>query len=245
MYCVDTMQIAFPLVLEPPARAALGDSVANVLRNAILDGSLKPGDALQENTLARQLSVSRSPIREALMQLERERLVVGRVNRPAVVRRPTPDEIRQVYTIRAALEGIAARWAAEKATPALVSLLAEKAEDLNKSTVAAAGAVDKKVVGLAFDFHTAIAEVAGSNELQGLLLSLRNQIKLVMATGLASLTSPRAGEIHAEHLALIAAIAERDGDRAAHLATSHVLGARERLIHLKTEEINSESSTAQ
>jgi DNA-binding GntR family transcriptional regulator len=111
------------MVLELPSRNALGDAVAGVLRSAILDGSLKPGQPLHENALARQLSVSRSPIREALIQLERESLVVSRPNRPAVVRRPSPDEISQVYTLRSALEGIAARWAAERATPALVTLL--------------------------------------------------------------------------------------------------------------------------
>ena len=68
--------------LEPLARAALGDAVAGILRNAILGGSLKPGQPLHENALARQLSVSRTPIREALMLLERKRLVVARLNRP-------------------------------------------------------------------------------------------------------------------------------------------------------------------
>ena len=218
--------------LEPLARAALGDAVADILRNAILGGSLKPGQPLHENALARQLSVSRSPIREALMLLERERLVVARLNRPAIVRRPSPEEITQIYTIRSALEGVAARWAAEKATPAFVSQLRQKAEDLNKATIAAAGGADPSLLGQAMDFHAAIAQAAGSVELQHLLLSLCNQIKLVMAAGLASLTSRRAEEIHAEHLALVAAIAERDRDRAEHLATVHVCGARDRLVHL-------------
>src|SRR5258708_1294173 len=108
------------MALTPASRTALSDSVADILRGAILDGSLKPGQALHENALARQLEVSRSPIREALIQLERERLVDSRINRSAVVRTPSAKEIRQVYMIRAALEGIAARWAAENATPALV-----------------------------------------------------------------------------------------------------------------------------
>src|SRR6516164_4297028 len=125
--------------LAPPPRAALGDAVAEILRRAILDGSLKPGQKLHENALARQLEVSRSPIREALLQLERERLVDGQLNRSAVVRRPSPKEIRQVYTIRAALEGIAARWAAERATPDLVARLKQMAAALNQATLAGAG----------------------------------------------------------------------------------------------------------
>ena len=62
--------------LVPPSRAALGSTVADIIRNAILGGALKPGEPLHENALARELAVSRSPIREALIQLERERLVV-------------------------------------------------------------------------------------------------------------------------------------------------------------------------
>lgn len=229
--------------LEPPARAALGDAVADILRRAILDGSLKPGQPLHENTLAKQLSVSRSPIREALINLERERLVVARLNRPVIVRKPSPEEITQVYTIRSALEGIAARWAAEKATPAFVSQLRQKADELNKATIATENAADPRVVGLANDFHAAIMEAAGSLELQRLLQSLCNQIKLVMAAGLASLTSRRAEEIHAEHLALIAAIADRDGDRAEQLATAHVRGARDRLVHLSDDDTNADAVT--
>jgi DNA-binding GntR family transcriptional regulator len=216
--------------LKPPARAALGDSVANILRSAILDGSLRPGEPLHENVLTRQLSVSRSPIREALLQLEQERLVDSRPNKSAVVRKPSPEEIRQVYTIRSALEGIAARWAAERATPALVAELRRRADDLNNATIASEAGADSAVLGQAIDFHAAVAEGAGSAELQRLLEDLRNQIKHVMVVGLASLTSRRAGEIHAEHLALIDAIAERDGDRAERLASAHVRGARDRLV---------------
>jgi DNA-binding GntR family transcriptional regulator len=227
--------------LQPLTRAALGDAVADILRKAILDGSLKPGQPLHENTLARQLSVSRSPVREALMRLERERLVVSRLNRPTIVRRPSPEEIDQVYTIRSALEGIAARWAAQNATPALVSQLRRRAEDLHEATAAAQGG-EPGVVSQAIDFHAAIAESAGSQELQQMLQSLCNQIKLVMTAGLASLTSRRAAEIHAEHLAIIAAIAEQDGDRAERLAAAHVRGARDRLVHQSASEAHADGA---
>jgi DNA-binding GntR family transcriptional regulator len=219
------------MALSPPIRTALADTVADKLRSAILDGTLKPGEPLHENSLAQRLAVSRSPIREALIQLQRERLVVGRINHPTVVRRPSPDEIWQVYTIRAALEGIAARWAAEKATPAICRQLTRRAEELNKATRAGETKPDPRVTNLAIDFHAAIAEAAGSADLEQQLQCLRNQIKLVMAAGLASLTKRRAEEIHAEHLALIAAISERDGDRAERLASAHIRGARDRLVH--------------
>jgi DNA-binding GntR family transcriptional regulator len=218
--------------LQLSPRNALGEQVAAILRRAILDGTIKPGQLLHENVLAKQLSVSRSPIREALLQLERENLCVSRPNKPAEVRRPSPEEIRQTYTLRAVLEGVAAHWTAEKATPDLVATLRENAELLNQATVAAEGHSDPSLTGKAIEFHNAISLASGSNELQRMLQSLCNQIHLVMSAGLANLTSRRAEEIHAEHLAIIDASAEGDGDSAEKLARAHVEGARERLIHL-------------
>ena len=174
------------------------------------------------------------------MLLERERLIVTRLNRPAVVRRPTPQEINQIYTIRAALEGVAARWAADSATAKLVSVLRQKAEDLNTATVSSSSGADQNVVVMAIDFHASISNASGSVELQGLLQSLCNQIRLVMTAGLASLTPRRAEDIHAEHLAIIAAIADRDGDRAEHLAATHVRGARDRLVYLSDSSAGSD-----
>jgi DNA-binding GntR family transcriptional regulator len=161
--------------------------------------------------------------------------VVGRVSRPALVRRPTLEEITEVYTIRSALEGIAARWAAGKAKSADVALLRRKAESLNRATLKAKSGSDPGVASLAVDFHATIAAVAGSAELQQLLQSLCNQITLVMTAGLASLSSRRADDIHAEHLAIIEAIAQRDGDRAERLATAHVCGARDRLVRFSSK----------
>lgn len=222
--------------LRPLLRVPLGDTIANNLRTAIFDGSLRPGQPLYENELAQQLAVSRSPVREALVELERERLIVGRPNRSSIVRRPSPKEIQQVYTIRASLEGIAARWAAENTTPQLVSDLSARAEALNEATVAAGGAASPAIVALAVSFHAAIAEAADSDELRQLLLNLCNQIRLVMATGLATLSARRVDEIHAEHLAIVAAIANGDGDRAEQLAILHVHGARDRLVLLDAAE---------
>lgn len=219
--------------MQLPARAALGETVAEVIRKAILDGTLKPGDVLQENTLSQQLSVSRSPVREALLQLERERLVEGRVNKSSVVRTPTAEEIYQIYTIRASLEGLAAGWAAGRATPALIKKLRGMADDLNKLTSKAKGQGDAELLRQAFDFHAAISSASGSADIEYVLRTLRNQIRAVMAAGLASLTGRRAEEIHAEHVALIDALEAKDADLAQRLAYAHVLSARDRIVHLE------------
>jgi DNA-binding GntR family transcriptional regulator len=219
------------MAFVPPPRAPLGSTVADILRNAILDGSLKPGEPIYEKTLSEQLSMSRSPIREALITLENEGLVVGRLNKAVTVRKPSADEIKQIYTIRAALEGIAARWAAEKATVQLVADLRSNAETLNRLTIAIedGGNLDAVAPGIAF--HMAIAEVAASDELNLVLQNLCNKIQLVMRAGLATITRRRADEIHKEHLAIIDAIERRDAALAESLASAHVRGALERIVY--------------
>jgi DNA-binding GntR family transcriptional regulator len=217
--------------LTAASRAALGSTVADTLRNAILDGSLKPGEPIYEKVLAEQLSISRSPIREALITLENEGLVVSRPNKAVTVRKPSAEEVKEIYTIRAALEGIAARWAAEKATLAAVSALRANAEALNQHTIAIedGGNLDAVAPGIAF--HLAIAEVAGSEELNTVLQNFCNKIQLVMRAGLATMTRRRAVEIHEEHLAIIDAIEKRDSQRAESLASAHVRGALDRIVY--------------
>ena len=82
---------------------------------------------------------------------------------------------------------------------------------------------------MALDFHGAISAVANSEELALLLQCLRNHIRLVMVAGLATMSPTRAKEIHAEHIAIVRAIAARDGAKAERLASQHVIGARDRL----------------
>jgi DNA-binding GntR family transcriptional regulator len=215
----------------PPARAALGSTVADIIRKAILDGSLKPGEPIYEKALSEQLSMSRSPVREALIKLENEGLVVSKHNKAVTVRKPSVDEIHQIYTIRAALEGIAARWAAEKSGARDIASLRANAETLNAHTVAIEydGNLDAVAPGIAF--HMAIAEVAGSAELNAVLQNFCNKMQLVMRTGLASVTRRRAEEIHEEHLTIIDAIAKGDASLAETLATNHVKGALDRIVY--------------
>lgn len=213
-----------------PSSAALGETVADVSRAEIFDGTVQPGDTLQENTLSQKLSVRFSPARESLHQPEQERLVEGRVNRPSIARRPSAEEIFQVYTIRASLEGLAARWAAERTTPEMISDLRARAEELRKTTSRSKDGASGELLRQAFDFHAAIATASGSPDLLYVLTNLRNQIRAVMAAGFAGLTEYRADHIYDEHMALISAIEAADGDVAERLASEHVQHARDRIL---------------
>ncbi|NLZ51956.1 MAG: GntR family transcriptional regulator, partial [Thermoanaerobacteraceae bacterium] len=93
---------------------SLRSKIYHHLKNAILDGVYKPGDSLIEMKLAKELGVSRTPIREAIRQLELEGLVTSIPNKGVVVEGVTLQDVEDIYEIRKMIEGLAARWAAEK-----------------------------------------------------------------------------------------------------------------------------------
>ena len=95
-----------PLVRNASAAAT------ELIREAIVDGRLPPGQRLKEEELARELGISRTPVREALLILQTEGLVDAAPNRGAVVRSHDADDLEDLYQLRALLEGYAARRAA-------------------------------------------------------------------------------------------------------------------------------------
>ena len=88
---------------SPLPEASTADLVAQRLRDAILDGSLRPGDRLVEHDLAARFQVSRGPVREAIRLLVPDGLVVLRRNRGAIVASPTFDDVLEVYAVRMSL----------------------------------------------------------------------------------------------------------------------------------------------
>src|SRR5262245_8218477 len=106
------------LPLTPAVKRSLADDVVERLRDAIFHGSFKPGEPLREEQLAAMLDVSRGPVREALVQLEREGLVLVRRHRGATVARLSRGDLEEVYSLRLALERLAMQRAAHYATDA-------------------------------------------------------------------------------------------------------------------------------
>jgi DNA-binding GntR family transcriptional regulator len=98
-----------------PGPTTPGEETYAAIRRSILEGVLRPGERIVEQQLAEMLNVSRTPVREALLKLERENLV-ARVGRGMAVRRYSSDEVRDIYNLRAHLESFAARMAAQRIT---------------------------------------------------------------------------------------------------------------------------------
>ncbi len=197
---------------------------AELIRAAIVEGRLQPGERLKEERLARELGVSRTPVREALLFLEAEGAVVLQPNRGATVRRYTPEDIRDAYDLRALLEGHAARRAAERiAADALDALTAS----CRRFDALRAG----EVAELAREnhlFHHTILEAAGSERLGSMV---RGVVELPLVYKAFFWYSPEQQRRSAHHHRLLErALRAGDARRAELVMQEHVFEARDFLL---------------
>ncbi len=137
-------------------------AASEVIRRAIIDGRLAPGRRLKEEELARELGISRTPVREALLMLESEGLVELIPKRGASVRAYAVDDLDDMYQLRALLEGYAARRAATRISPEDVARLEESCARFDRLR-----AEDDllELVKENLFFHNVILEAAGSERL--------------------------------------------------------------------------------
>lgn len=190
------------------------------LRQAIVDGHFAPGLRLTERELCGLLGVSRTLVREALRQLEAEGWIENAPYRGPIVAAISADEARQLYEIRAALEGWAAKQCAEHATD----------EDLRELTgfverlAAAEPRGDLNEMLAVIDaFHERFLQAAGNPMLTTYLQSLRSRLRRLRRV---SLSQPgRARQSVEEKRALLAALKARDGEKARRAREIHVLAA--------------------
>jgi DNA-binding GntR family transcriptional regulator len=213
-------------------RRALVDKLASQLHARVLSGELPSGTRLRQEALAEEFGVSRTPVREALRKLQADGLIELQPNRGAVVRGLSPREIRDAYEVRAALEALAARLAAERVTREQLDRLNHAQEEFRAAldrTVARrrggheVGAREVRRWGNANDeFHQTIHEASGNKVLAGTLAQLdrnfpRDLSRLVVSESTAMLEANVR-----EHEAILEAIARHDAAAAYELMQRHV-----------------------
>jgi DNA-binding GntR family transcriptional regulator len=214
MSLADTFAAA-PAVVRPVDRPVpLRQSVYEILVELVVSGALRPGQHLVESELARQLGVSRQPVREALHRLEAEGWIDLRPSQGAYVHVPTDKEVDQLIDVRELLEGATARLAARAATPeAVASLRAMWQEGMaavESGDVAAAVAANNA-------FHAAVAAVAGNTVLEELSEIVGRRVRWHYR----QVAPARGHQSWSEHAELVAAIEAGDEDRAAAVARVH------------------------
>jgi DNA-binding GntR family transcriptional regulator len=208
------------------------DAVVDCLDKAILTGELPLGARLSEQSLAEGLGVSRGPLREALRRLEGRHLIVRVHNLGARVTSFTKEDISQLLTIREALEGVAARCAAERMTDEEIADLATLATtglDGSKKKQQPSFAVYHQ--SLDHDFHYRIIQGSRNLRLMDILLKdtfyllriYRYRFKLVDS-------SNRAPQASAEHRAILEAISNRNPEAAETAMRNHLRNANAHII---------------
>lgn len=207
--------------------APLREQATAVLREAILDFRLRPGQRLVERELIEQTGVSRSTIREVLRQLTAEGLVTVIPQRGAVVVELTRKEVEDLYEVRANLEALAARLFAERASDEQVAQLLQAVSDLRRA-IKGPGAQKRAIHSLisAKDrYYDVYLGGCGNSEIRSILAGLQARVRLMRATSLSQPKRPQ--QTLAEIEEVVAAIERRDPEAAATAAAAHVERAAE------------------
>jgi DNA-binding GntR family transcriptional regulator len=219
---------------ELPRAPGLRDEVVLAIEKAVLVGALSPGERLVEINIARQMGISKAPVREALRELERLGLVVSYPRRGTFVAEINPAVASEVYSFRSVIESYAARLAVsqvgDRDLAAMESLLEQAdAED----PLSEAGQIRKAELDLAF--HDEIYRLSGHRLLQDAWGNLRARIRvLLVVSGMLrttvdpSVAGPR--PYHRWHAAVMEALRARDADQAEIEVIRHLAGGERGLV---------------
>jgi len=198
------------------AKTGSVDRIYRVVKARAIAFALRPGERLNEVALARELNVSRTPLREALNRLVAEEFLRWLPRRGYVVRELDSKEVFDLYEFRAALEVSAAMLACERASD-------DELEELSKFVESRSKNADEsdtlRVVGLDEEFHERLVALSGNQEMVRVLRNVNARIRFVrwidMEKGRRKITQ-------GEHAAVLNALKKRDANAVAHCLRDHI-----------------------
>lgn len=215
------------LAALPPAQRIV-DRVQDALSESILKGDLGSGQPLSVPDIARQLNVSRSPVREAVLALVAKGLAVEHPRRGVVVTTVESDDLLAIHEIREFLEACAARSCAMRiGEPGIARLQAILADQ----KVAVGSRDAEGYFRSNGELHRVIAQESGNRRLADIMLPLENQMRIALHRVSADIEHMRSG--YREHREIVQAIAARDADTAEAAMRRHIAGTIARLRKLK------------
>lgn len=215
------------IALDPLAadRVTLAGRALAGLRAAIVDGRLEAGERYSVAALADRLGVSRTPVREALLVLERQGLVRFERNKGVRILAPSAADLEEVFVLRLLLEVPATRQAAARLTDedldALDRELSAMADEARRGAEGPFMAHDQR-------FHEIVLDAAGNTRLTAQVDQLRDHVRLRGASTVG--TSRDLEAIHAEHVAIRDALRARDADAAGAAMRAHLLSTGTLLV---------------
>jgi DNA-binding GntR family transcriptional regulator len=199
------------------ARLSLGGEVTRVLRRMLIEGRFSPGERLVEESLAKEMGASRTPLREALHRLEQEGLLARRPRGGYELKPLDPAEVEEAVETRGLLESYAASLAARRATDEALDELARNIAEFARAHQRRDAAA---LAALNAEFHALLAQAAGSRLLIRLLEVLEGLVERISRE---SATGMEAGCWSLdEHREILAALRARNPEAAARAAAGHV-----------------------
>ncbi len=215
----------YDLTREVTDKYSLRGRVFSKIRDDILNGRYEDHEELKEIRIGNELGVSRTPVREALRQLELEGLVQIIPNRGAFVTSISAKDISDIYQIRALLEGLCARWATENITKEQLEAMEE---NVYLAEFHCAKGHLEQMTELDNQFHHIIYEASASKMLEHILVDYHEYVKRVRYKTLSS--TERSTASNKEHRAIMEAMRAGKADLAERLANEHMKNAFENII---------------
>ena len=213
------------MLTVPEKRLAL-QAYENVLA-LIMSGDAKAGSIINERRLASVLQMSRTPVRDALLMLETEGLVVRQGARGLQIRQLRIEEFMHALQVRLFLEPEAARLAAGRVTRDVLEVLIDRLSAIRTTSKVGPDALERQEVRDVDNcLHDLIAEAAGNPQLASVVRTLRRQTQIF---DLKSLPERIEGTCD-EHLNIVRALIEGDGDTAAEAMKLHLAGVRQSIV---------------
>lgn len=223
-------------LLELRRANTLSSLIADKIEGFILSGALSAGDRINEVTLAREMGVSRGPIREASRLLSSKGLVEIVANKGAYVRRISREDLLEIYDLRAVLTGHACQLAAQSGAKGVAALKA-----LHEKMNAAAEVEDAAVYyKLNLKFHDELINMARSVKLKAMLDALIKEAHLFRQLSL--IRHPDMAQSNREHGEIMDAIANGDGEAARTLGEAHVRAGKQRFEAAATKTLLTEAN---
>jgi len=199
---------------------ALRDAAVLRIREAILQGRLKPGQRILEVEMAKELGISRAPVREAIRQLGSEGLVVSMAHRGTYVTSLAPQDAREIFSLRAALEGLAIMLVVQSKNSEVLDRLSEAVDEMQ----ACVEMEDSEgVVQADFRFHEILCRATNHQRLLDIWLSMSVQIRALLS--ITDLQYLKPHEVVPRHRTLLDVMRASEAERAMWLLTNDIIKA--------------------
>jgi len=233
-------QPEFETILKSASQSILrADTLtASALREAIIKGILAPGQEIDEELVARNLNISRMPVRQAIGILEAEGLVKRRHRKGAIVTELTIAEIEELYNIRSCLEGLAVKKAVPNYTEEHIESLRDCLETMNVRSDAAVSYLE-----LNNKFHMMLYEPCEWDYLLNLIIRHRNNAARYML--LAHEALMRRARRSVKHQSILKACERRDAEKASEMVHQHIIDAMETLLTSLTSQQTKQTTVAE